>query len=68
MRLQEKELEDHFYKFGRLASLWIARNPPGFAYVVSSFQRGRSDTLGCAAGYTGYATLMTGGTCRVQSD
>ena len=33
--LQERELEDHFYKFGKLSSIWIARNPPGFAYIVS---------------------------------
>ena len=33
---QDDQLEDHFVKFGKLTSIWIARNPPGFAYVVSA--------------------------------
>jgi hypothetical protein len=33
--LQERDLEDVFYKYGKLTNIWIARNPPGFAYVVS---------------------------------
>jgi hypothetical protein len=32
---QERDLEDVFYKYGKLTNIWIARNPPGFAYVVS---------------------------------
>ena len=31
----EKEaLKDAFEKHGRLADVWIARNPPGFAFIV----------------------------------
>lgn len=29
-------MREHFGKFGRIANVWIARNPPGFSYVVSS--------------------------------
>ena len=39
VRAQERELEDAFYKFGKLTNIWIARNPPGFAYVVSRRRR-----------------------------
>ena len=28
------ELEDEFGYYGPLVSVWIARNPPGFAYVL----------------------------------
>lgn len=31
---QERDLEDAFRRFGRVRSVWVARNPPGFAYVV----------------------------------
>ena len=27
------ELEDAFRKYGELRNLWVARNPPGFAFV-----------------------------------
>lgn len=30
----KEELEDKFGRFGRIKSVWIARNPPGFAFVV----------------------------------
>jgi hypothetical protein len=32
---QDREMEDVFSKFGKLVNIWIARNPAGFAYVVS---------------------------------
>jgi len=28
------ELEDEFSYYGKLVSVWVARNPPGFAYVL----------------------------------
>jgi RNA recognition motif-containing protein len=27
------ELEEVFAKFGRIRKVWVARNPPGFAFV-----------------------------------
>ena len=32
--VQEGEVTDVFRRFGRIVSTWIARNPPGFAFVV----------------------------------
>ena len=29
----ERDIEDIFQKFGRIDKIWIARNPPGFAFV-----------------------------------
>ena len=31
---QKEELDDAFEKYGKLADVWIARNPPGFAFIV----------------------------------
>ena len=30
---EEKEIERAFGYYGRLKSVWVARNPPGFAFV-----------------------------------
>ena len=30
---EEKELERAFGYYGRLKSVWVARNPPGFAFL-----------------------------------
>jgi RNA recognition motif-containing protein len=30
-----RELQDEFNRYGRISNVWIARNPPGFAFVVS---------------------------------
>jgi arginine/serine-rich splicing factor 7 len=32
--VQKEELTDTFATFGRLADVWVARNPPGFAFVT----------------------------------
>ncbi len=31
---QKEELADVCEKYGKLADVWIARNPPGFAFIV----------------------------------
>jgi RNA recognition motif-containing protein len=32
--VSKEELEDEFTKFGKLEQVWVARKPPGFAFVV----------------------------------
>ena len=32
--VQKDQLDDTCNKFGRVSDVWIARNPPGFAFVV----------------------------------
>ena len=34
----KKELEKHFEKFGPLLEIWVARNPPCFAFVVYKYK------------------------------
>jgi len=34
--VQERDLDDLFYKYGRVTHVWIARNPPGYAFVEMS--------------------------------
>lgn len=29
------EIQDGFSRYGRVSNIWVARNPPGFAFVVS---------------------------------
>lgn len=30
-----REIQDQFSRYGHVSNIWIARNPPGFAFVVS---------------------------------
>ncbi|RLN06760.1 hypothetical protein BBO99_00001104 [Phytophthora kernoviae] len=30
-----REIQDGFGRYGHVANIWVARNPPGFAFVVS---------------------------------
>lgn len=39
------ELEDHFSKFGPLKNVWVARNPPGFAFVEYDDPRDAEDAV-----------------------
>ena len=32
--VEERDLTDAFERFGNIAKVWIARNPPGFAFIV----------------------------------
>ncbi|CAJ0944032.1 unnamed protein product, partial [Mesorhabditis belari] len=40
-----KEIEDAFYKFGRIYKVWVARRPPGFAFVEYEDQRDAEDAV-----------------------
>ncbi|KAJ8022723.1 RNA-binding protein 1 [Holothuria leucospilota] len=37
-RIGKYDLEGEFDKFGPLIDIWVARNPPGFAYVVFKYK------------------------------
>jgi hypothetical protein len=30
-----REIQDGFSRYGHVSNIWVARNPPGFAFVVS---------------------------------
>ncbi len=41
--LQASVLTDAFRPFGANKNTWVARNPPGFAYIVSEDSSARAD-------------------------
>lgn len=42
---EEKELERSFSYYGRLKSVWVARNPAGFAFVEYEDSRDAEDAV-----------------------
>ena len=41
----KQELEDVFGYYGKLKNVWVARNPPGFAFVEFEDQRDAEDAV-----------------------
>ena len=41
----KQDLEDAFSPYGRLSSVWVARNPPGFAFVEFDDSRDAEDAV-----------------------
>lgn len=40
-----EELEDQFMKYGKLRKVWVARNPPGFAFLEFEDARDAEDAV-----------------------
>lgn len=38
-----REIQDGFSRYGHVSNIWVARNPPGFAFVVSASSSSSSD-------------------------
>ncbi|XP_055899877.1 serine/arginine-rich splicing factor 7-like isoform X2 [Biomphalaria glabrata] len=57
----EKEIERAFSYFGRLRNVWVARNPPGFAFVEFEDYRDAEDSVKEMDG-----TNICGSRCRVE--
>merc|ERR1712166_1680603 len=41
--VDERDLQDSFGKFGNIKTVWIARNPPGFAFITYDDPRDAND-------------------------
>ena len=41
--VRREDLEDTFDRYGRVKSVWVARNPPGFAFVEFEDPRDAKD-------------------------
>ena len=39
------EIEDAFKEYGKLKNVWVARNPPGFAFVEFEDERDAEDAV-----------------------
>ncbi|MEI4913994.1 hypothetical protein Q8G39_28500, partial [Klebsiella pneumoniae] len=44
-RVTERELEDEFRVFGVLRSVWVARRPPGYAFIDFDDRRDALDAI-----------------------
>nr|AGE46108.1 arginine/serine-rich splicing factor RSZ21 transcript IV [Sorghum bicolor] len=44
-RVTARELEDEFRTFGVLRSVWVARKPPGFAFIDFDDKRDAEDAI-----------------------
>ncbi|KAG1679970.1 hypothetical protein FOA52_007034 [Chlamydomonas sp. UWO 241] len=50
----EREVEDEFGRFGRIYKIWIARKPPGFAFIDFEDYRDAEDAVRKLDGYQGW--------------
>ncbi|KAD7116477.1 hypothetical protein E3N88_03745 [Mikania micrantha] len=60
-RVSERELEDEFRVFGVLRNVWVARRPPGYAFVEFDDRRDALDAIRELDGATAHATVLVGG-------
>lgn len=56
----KREIEREFESFGPLRDVWVARNPPGFAFVVFEDKRDAEDAIKDLDGRT------LGGSSRIR--
>ncbi|KAH7373185.1 hypothetical protein KP509_17G043100 [Ceratopteris richardii] len=57
-RTTERELEDEFRVFGVLRSVWVARRPPGYAFVDFDDKRDAMDAIKSLNGRGGWRVEM----------
>ncbi|EIE19414.1 hypothetical protein COCSUDRAFT_58700 [Coccomyxa subellipsoidea C-169] len=50
----ERDLEEEFIRFGTLRSVWVARKPPGFAFVEYEDPRDADDAVRKLDGFKGW--------------
>lgn len=44
-RVSERDLEDEFRVFGVIRSVWVARRPPGYAFIDFDDRRDAQDAI-----------------------
>ncbi|KAK9915377.1 hypothetical protein WJX75_008212 [Coccomyxa subellipsoidea] len=50
----ERDIEEEFIRFGTLRSVWVARKPPGFAFVEYEDPRDADDAVRKLDGFKGW--------------
>eukprot|EP00268_Persea_americana_P016320 TRINITY_DN1772_c0_g3_i1.p1 TRINITY_DN1772_c0_g3~~TRINITY_DN1772_c0_g3_i1.p1 ORF type:complete len:222 (-),score=20.16 TRINITY_DN1772_c0_g3_i1:2103-2768(-) len=58
-RVTERELEDEFWVFGVLRSIWVARKPPGYAFIDFDDRRDALDTIRELDGKNGWRVELS---------
>eukprot|EP00250_Pteridium_aquilinum_P000936 c11120_g1_i1 orf=116-850(+) len=60
-RTTEREIEDEFRVFGVLRSVWVARKPPGYAFIDFDDKRDAMDAIKSLNGKSGWRVEMSRG-------
>ncbi|KAG6545286.1 hypothetical protein Mapa_013246 [Marchantia paleacea] len=58
-RATERELEDEFRVYGVLRSVWVARKPPGFAFIEFEDRRDADDAIRALNGKNGWRVELS---------
>ncbi|KDP26562.1 hypothetical protein JCGZ_17720 [Jatropha curcas] len=58
-RVSERDLEDEFRMYGVLRSVWVARRPPGYAFVEFDDRRDAMDAIRALDGKNGWRVELS---------
>ncbi|KAJ8758762.1 hypothetical protein K2173_000483 [Erythroxylum novogranatense] len=58
-RVTERDLEDEFRKFGVIRSVWVARRPPGYAFIDFDDKRDAEDAIRELDGKNGWRVELS---------
>lgn len=58
-RVTERELEDEFRVFGVIRSVWVARRPPGYAFIDFDDTRDAKDAIHALDGKNGWRVELS---------
>ncbi|EYU29179.1 hypothetical protein MIMGU_mgv1a014305mg [Erythranthe guttata] len=58
-RVTERELEDEFRAFGVIRSVWVARRPPGYAFIDFDDRRDAQDAIRDIDGKNGWRVELS---------
>ncbi|XP_058095495.1 serine/arginine-rich splicing factor RSZ21A-like isoform X2 [Magnolia sinica] len=58
-RITERELADEFRVYGVVRSVWVARNPPGYAFIEFDDRRDADDAISALDGKHGWRVEMS---------
>ncbi|KAI4337435.1 hypothetical protein L6164_015853 [Bauhinia variegata] len=58
-RVTERELEDEFRQFGVIRSVWVARRPPGYAFIDFDDRRDAEDAIRDIDGKNGWRVELS---------
>ncbi|KAK9845828.1 hypothetical protein WJX81_003729 [Elliptochloris bilobata] len=57
--ISERDLEDEFIRFGTIRSVWVARKPPGFAFIEMEDPRDADDAVRKLDGFQGWRVELS---------